>query len=123
MIRIGPGDANDARTSPGVRETAAHRLGKFRLSHIVRATGEEQQASRGGYRGGEAGQLAIPAQRRLNVAARLREGRRIGDDDVETFAGSGEPGSFAKGLTALKCASSADAIARRCSGGECKRRL
>src|SRR5262249_40955402 len=90
---------------------------KFRLSHIVRATGKEQQASRGGYRGGEAGQLAIPPQRRLDVAARLRGGRRVGDDDVETFSGSGGPGRFAQGLTPLQCASAPPPPWRRSAGG------
>ena len=55
-------------------------------------------------RGGEPRQLAITAQCRRHILARLGEGGRIGDDDVEALACSGEPGSFGKGLAAAKAA-------------------
>ncbi len=89
MIRVGPGCPQDPRAAPGIAEASPHRLGKISLGDIVRTAGKEQQASGGGYRGGEAGELAIAAQRRRQILARLGEGGRVGDDDVEALTGSG----------------------------------
>jgi hypothetical protein len=76
----------------------------------VGAAGEKQYASGGSHRGGKTRELAITAQRRGDILARLRESGRIGDDDVEALAGSGKPGRFAKSLAAVKTTGFADPV-------------
>src|SRR5271167_264970 len=123
MISIGPGDPQDAPAASGVAEAAPYRLGKLRVGDIVRAAGEKKYASGRSHRGAEARELAIAAQRRGDILARLRESGRIGDDDVEALAGSGKPGGFAKGLGAVKTAGFADLVEGRGLGREFECRL
>ena len=90
---IGPraGVAQDTPAAAGVREATPHRFGELGRADIVGAGGEKQDTAGRGQRRSEACELAIAANCGRHFLARFCEGRRVGDDDVETLSGGGEP--------------------------------
>ena len=59
--------------------------------HVVRAGRQHQETAGRHERRGEPRELAIGARARLDVLARRRKRRRIGDDDIETLTRFREP--------------------------------
>ena len=86
VVGGGAGVLQDAGAAAGIGEAVPHRLGEFRRPDIVGAGGEEQEPAGRGQLRRQPRQLAIAAQRRRHVALGAREGRRVGDDDVEPLA-------------------------------------
>src|SRR5262245_5656286 len=123
MIGVGSDNPQDACGTPGIAEPAPRCFGKLDLSDIMRAAGEEQHTPRGGYRGGEAGELAITAQRRRHILAGFGECGWVCDHDVEALTSRCQPSGFAKGLATAETTDFADPVARGRRLGESQRRF
>src|SRR5207248_4967640 len=123
MIGAGARAAQDAPAASGIAKTTSRRVGEVSNGDIMRAGGEEQKPAGSGQLSSKPRQLAVAAQRRRNVPLRAREGRRVGDDDVEALAGGSERSRFGEHLGAAERAAFRDLAAPRCGFGKRQRRF